>query len=143
MRSRPSPEAIEQWQRLLRYQRLATLALDADLERDRAMSLEDYDVLFQLEAGGGSLRMSDLAEAALIARSSCTRVVDRLAARGWVERRAHEHDRRSVVVAVTPTGRSVLRRAAVTHVGGIGRVFADRLDERDLADLARILDRLG
>jgi DNA-binding MarR family transcriptional regulator len=140
---RASDPVVDLWQRLLRFERVAAMHLDAQLERERALSLEDYDVLYQLHAAGEPMRMSDLAAATLIARSSCTRVVDRLVERGWVERRAHAADRRSVVVALTPTGRQCLRRAAVTHLRGIDAVFASRLDAADLADLDRIVTRLA
>lgn len=133
---------MEVWRRLLRYQRSAVSALDADLQTERSMSLEEYDVLFQLVDRGGSLRMSDLADAVLVTRSSCTRLVDRMERSGWVERRAVAEDRRAIEVAVTASGRASLRRAALTHVRGISERFVSRLDGRDLADLARILDHL-
>jgi DNA-binding MarR family transcriptional regulator len=139
---RPTDPAVDLWHRLLRFERGAALLLDNELQDERELSLEDYDILFQLHASVEPMRMSDLAAATLIARSSCTRVVDRLAERGWVQRRAHEADRRSVVVALTTAGKQCLRRAAVTHVRGIESVFASRLDGRDVQDLTRILDRL-
>jgi DNA-binding MarR family transcriptional regulator len=140
---RPDDTAVDVWQRLLHFQRSAARRLDADLQTERGLSLEDYDVLYQLDDAGGHLRMSEVAGAALIARSSCTRVVDRLVDRGWVERRPHEVDRRSVVVALTGEGRRVLGRAAVTHLRGIEAVFAARLTTRDVDDLARIVGRLS
>ena len=75
-------------------------------------------------------------------KSSCTRLVDRLVAKGLVERNTGE-DRRSIHVQTTKVGRSVLRRAALTHLRGIDVVFASRLKDRDLSDLNRILDHLS
>jgi DNA-binding MarR family transcriptional regulator len=143
MAIRPGDPALEEWRRLLRYLRESTTGLDADLVRDRNVSLEDYDVLVQLQEAGGALRMTDLSDAVLVTKSSCTRLVDRLVARGLVERRTSEEDRRSVEVHIAKQGSAVLRRAAVTHLRGIDTVFASRLNDRDLADLRRILDRLA
>jgi DNA-binding MarR family transcriptional regulator len=116
--------SLEEWQRLLRFVREATTSLDAELRRERDLSLEDYDVLFQLQQAGGVLRISELTRAVLVTKSSCTRLVDRLVALGMVERSIPEGDRRSVEVRTTQQGRSVLRRAAVTHVRGINAVLA-------------------
>jgi DNA-binding MarR family transcriptional regulator len=143
MAIRPGDPGIEEWRRLLRYLRESTTTLDADLVRDRHVSLEDYDVLVQLQEAGGALRMTDLGRAVLVTKSSCTRLVDRLVARGLVERRLSEADRRSVEVHIVKQGRALLRRAAVTHLRSIDAVFASRLDDRDLTDLHRILDHLA
>ena len=143
MTIRPGDPVVHVWRRLLQYHHRATTALDAELTTERNLSLEEYDVLFQLQDAGSALRMSDLASAVLVTRSSCTRLVDRLQTRGFVERRASDEDRRSVTVSITSSGRAVLRRAATTHLRGVDSLFASRVDGRDLADLARILDRLG
>lgn len=142
MTLRPGDPAVAVWRGYLRFERAAALSLEADLQRERGMSLDDYDVLYQLNVADAPMRMSDLAAAALIARSSCTRVVDRLVGRAWVERGTADADRRSVVVALTGEGRATLRRAAVTHLRGIDTVFARRLGRDDIAALAGILDRL-
>ena len=68
--------------------------------------------------------------------------MDRLVTLGLVERTTNDVDRRSFEVQTTKQGRAVLRRAAVTHLQGIDAVFASRLNDRDLSDLRRILDRL-
>ncbi len=139
---RPDDYALDVWRRLLQFHRRATSVLDADLAAERDLSLEEYDVLFQLHDAGSPLRMSHLAEAVLVTRSSCTRLVDRLVGRGLVERLAGEDDRRSITVSATKAGRALLRRAATTHLRGIDSLFASRLDARDLVDLERILTRL-
>ena len=126
----PSDPALAVWQDLLRFQRRATMRLDTDLQDHRGVTLDEYDVLFQLSA------------AALIARSSCTRVVDRLADRGWVRREPNEQDRRSVEVTLTPEGKGALRRAAVIHLKGLDELFVSKLERTDLRDLERILGRL-
>ncbi len=134
---------VWEWRRLLRYVRHATTVLQSDLSRDREISLEEYDVLFQLHEAGGTLRMTDLTLTVLITKSSCTRLVDRLVSSGLVERTTPEDDRRSVQVHTTKQGRAMLRRAALTHLRGINAVFASRLTERDVFDLKRILDHLA
>jgi DNA-binding MarR family transcriptional regulator len=140
---RPTEEALDVWRGLLAWHRGTIHRLDADLVAVHGVTLEEYDVLVQLaEAPEGRLRMGALAALTLIARSSCTRVVDRLVARGWVERVRDRDDRRRVVVGLTAAGRAGLRRGAVTHLAGIQDAFASRLAPGDLAALRRVLSHL-
>jgi DNA-binding MarR family transcriptional regulator len=140
---RPSDEALAAWRGLLAWHRGAVHRLDADLVARHGVTLEEYDVLVQLaEAPDGRRRMGELAAATLIARSSCTRVVDRLVARSWVERVRDRDDRRRVVVGLTAAGRGGLRRCAVTHLAGVQEAFGARLAPGDLAALRRVLSHL-
>ena len=61
---------IESWELLVRFQRRATTAMDASLQQHFGRSLDDYDVLHQLESAGRPLRMTDLARRLLVANSS-------------------------------------------------------------------------
>jgi MarR family transcriptional regulator, organic hydroperoxide resistance regulator len=59
--------------------------------------------LSQLEAGR-PVPMSDLATALFCDASNVTGIVDRLEARGLIERRSAEHDRRVKLLHITPEG---------------------------------------
>ena len=71
-------------------------------------------------------------------RSTLTAVVDRLEAKGYVERGANPADRRSVVVSPTAAGRPVARRAR-RAVNDVERAVAAALSQRDLAGFARVV----
>jgi len=58
----------------------------------------------------GPLSMSDVAERVYCDPSYVTAMVDRLEARGLVERQQHERDRRVKLLAVTPAGRDLHKR---------------------------------
>lgn len=143
MSRRPSPEALRVWQSFLRYHRATIGELDQHLRAAAGTTLDEYDVLVQLhDAPGRARRMGDLVAATLIARSSCTRVVDRLVERGDVVRSSAPGDGRTVVVTLTSTGRRRLAVARTQHLADVGRVFADRLDAAEIATLAELLARL-
>jgi DNA-binding MarR family transcriptional regulator len=130
--SRPSADALEVWQSWLRAHRMVTRRLDRELRDEVGMTLDDYDVLVQLaQAPDGRLRMSALADALLLARSSCTRLVSRLEERGWVARVADDVDGRVVWAELLPSGRAVQRRAAVVHLRGVQQHFARHLRAHD------------
>ena len=86
--------------------------------------------------------MTELTAATLIARSSCSRLVDELARAGLVERQEDRDDRRAIRVRLTPVGAHTTRRAGAIHARGIRRLFGRRLDVEEARELARILEKL-
>jgi DNA-binding MarR family transcriptional regulator len=56
-----------------------------------------------------------------------TNVIDKLVESGYVERVAHERDRRAVLARITPTGKRVARRATKRlNEAGFGMAPLDR-----------------
>src|SRR5438093_8690634 len=82
----PGRRGLEAWRSMLRAHATLMRRLDTDLERETGLALADFDVLAQLAAAHGELRMTDLADRALISRSGMTRRVARLADEGLVHR---------------------------------------------------------
>src|SRR5437660_10917369 len=97
----PGRRGLEAWGSLLRAHATLMRRLDTDLERETGLALADFDVLAQLAEAHGALRMTELADRALISRSGMSRPVARLAAESLVcPDKAGTH-RRRVVVART------------------------------------------
>jgi DNA-binding MarR family transcriptional regulator len=131
------------WRGFLLASRLVTDALDADLRARHGRSLSDYEVLLLLhDAAGHRLRMSELADRALVTRSRLTHTVDRLEAEGLVRRRPVTADRRGSYAELTRAGIAALRSMAPTHVAGIRREFLDHLTAAETEALADVFDRL-
>src|SRR2546426_4694167 len=80
----PGRRGLQAWDALLRAHATLLRQLETDLEGKIGLALADFDVLAQLAIGGGSLRMSELADRALISRSGMTRRVSRLVHEGPV-----------------------------------------------------------
>lgn len=116
--------------------------LEIDLEQQTGLALADYDALAQLAIGDGELRMTELANRALISRSGVTRRVDRLIDKGLVRRSEADGDGRAVVVALTAAGLARLAEIAPAHARGIAEYFVSRLDDQELADLESALDKV-
>ena len=138
---RASPETLDAWAALLRAHRRLTQLLDDEL-RAVAVTLDEYDVLLQVRQAGQPLRMTQLAERALISRPTASRVVDRLVDKGWIRRWRHDADRRVVLLALTDEGRRVHTAAARVHLDGIARLVEDPLAGRDVGALAAALRAL-
>src|SRR5438132_7198941 len=97
----PGRRGLDAWQALLTAHATLVRQLESDLEKETGLALADFDVLAQLAVAGGSIRMTELADRALISRSGMTRRVTRLFAEGLVCRDEVKGDARGVVVALT------------------------------------------
>ena len=138
----PRPGALEAWRSLLQAHATLLRRLEVDLAQATGLALADFDVLIQVAAAGGELRMSDLAARALISRSGMTRRVTRLADEGLVRRRDAEADARSVVVVLTDAGIARLAETAPVHIRGVVELFVDELTDAELAVLTKALDKV-
>src|ERR1700693_1904551 len=74
----PDRRGFDAWRSLLRAHATLMRRLDTDLERETGLTLADFDVLAQLAMANGELRMTELADRALISRSGMSRRVARL-----------------------------------------------------------------
>jgi DNA-binding MarR family transcriptional regulator len=85
--------------------------MDATMQRESGLALRAYDVLRQLEQGGGALPQRRLEERVLLSQSGLSRLLARLEEDGLVTRRRPEDNRRSAHVALTPAGADAYRVA--------------------------------
>jgi DNA-binding MarR family transcriptional regulator len=140
---RLSQVELAAWYGFLRAHSGLIAQLDRELEAGHGMALRSYEVLLKLaQADEGRLRMSELADAVVLSRSGLTRLVDRLEAEGYVERRRCPSDARGAHAIITQAGRERLRDAVGTHVTSVRRLFLDRFSETELRTLAGLWERL-
>jgi DNA-binding MarR family transcriptional regulator len=138
----PGGRGIGAWRSLLRAHATLMRQLETQLEQQTGLALADYDVLAQLAIADGELRMTELANRALISRSGMTRRVARLVDEGLVRRADAGADGRGVVVALTDVGVARLAETVPAHARGIAEYFVARLDDQELAVLESALDKV-
>jgi DNA-binding MarR family transcriptional regulator len=138
----PGRRGLAAWRSLLRAHATLMRRLDTDLEQETGLALADFDVLAQLADAHGELRMTELADRALISRSGMSRRVARLAAEGLLRRDRAGTDGRGVVVALTAAGIARLAETAPVHARGISKLFVAQLDDQELALLERALNKV-
>jgi DNA-binding MarR family transcriptional regulator len=142
--SRLTEVELRAWQALLHAHHDIVQALDRELRDGHGVTFAEYDVLLRLgRSPERALRMSDLAERVLLSPSGVTRLVDRLSARGLVERQADPNDARVALASLTTEGSRVLRLAARTHLRGIREHFTSRLTETQLRGVAAGLEEVA
>ncbi len=131
------------WRGMLETHSRMVALLDLELERDHDLPLSSYEVLMNLaDAEGERLRMGELANRLLLSRSGITRLADRLAGQGLIERERCENDGRGYFALLTPAGRAKLRAARPAHLAGVRRHFLSRLEPGEIDALGAIWGRL-
>src|SRR3954451_21999608 len=138
----PGRRGLAAWGSLLRPHATLMRRLDTDLEGETGLALADFDVLAQLAKAHGELRITELADRALISRSGMTRRVARLADEGLVRRDRASSDARGVVVALTKAGMARLGETAPVHARGVSELFVAQLDDRELELLEGALNKV-
>jgi DNA-binding MarR family transcriptional regulator len=120
------------WRAFIQAHSALISVLERELEAERGLPLSQYEVLLRLDlAPEHRMRMQDLAGSILLSKSGVTRLVDRMADAGLVERAACESDRRVTYAAITDKGHGVLAGAAPTHLKGVEEHFSRFLSEEE------------
>ena len=140
--SLPGQRGEKAWRAMLHAHATLMRRLDTDLREDTGLRLADFDVLAQLAAAGGELRMTDLAARTLISRSGLTRRVARLVDEDLLHRANVAGDGRGVVVALTDAGVARLEETVPVHLRGVSELFVERLDDQELAVLETALGKV-
>src|SRR5204863_4925955 len=138
----PGGRGLKAWDALLRAHATLLRQLETDLESKTGLALADFDVLAQLAIAGGSLRMTELADRALISRSGMTRRVTRLVHERLVRRAHADADARGVVVHLTSSGLDHLTDAAPVHMRGVSDLFLTKLNDKELGVLESALAKV-
>jgi DNA-binding MarR family transcriptional regulator len=107
------------------------------------VSMREYDVLYTLSKCAGPLRLSELNRHVLLSQPALSRLVDRLAERGLIERCADPADGRGVRLSLTGAGRAVQRGIGRRHARDVARAMTARLDPAELAQLEAICLKLA
>jgi DNA-binding MarR family transcriptional regulator len=99
-----------------------------------------FEVLLILgRAGEPGLSMGAIAQEQVLTTGGVTRLIDRMAAAGLVERTGDPADRRARLVRLTTQGEEMVVRAARLHVENIRRYFVEPLPPQDLDRFAEDL----
>jgi DNA-binding MarR family transcriptional regulator len=140
----PTPQELallQKWNALQSGFRRLTDQLLCDVENSTGLAPSSFQVLwFLLTTPGLSAPMNQLTETLGFTTAGTTKVADRLAAAGLLERRSHPTDRRVILAALTEDGHQTASTAA--------RTFARALQERVIGPLgeerfASLADTIG
>lgn len=137
----PNTEAV--WTSLARVEQALLARVEADVKAAGFPALGWYDVLIALaNAPEGRLRPVDLERKVLLPQYSTSRLVDRLAKAGLVERQICPMDGRGQFVAITAEGRKLQKKMWPTCAAAIRRHIGDKLSPEEHLQLRGLLQKL-
>jgi DNA-binding MarR family transcriptional regulator len=143
MPKEPGEAVVDAWIALNRAQQTALSRIERAFRDAKLPPSAWYDVLWELDrAGEAGLRPFEIERRRLIAQSNISRLIDRLAERGCVERCPCEEDGRGQRIVITPRGREMRKRMWPVYARAIHEVVGHRISEREAAKLASLLGKL-
>jgi DNA-binding MarR family transcriptional regulator len=107
------------------------------------ISMREYDVLYTLSKCPEPVRPSELNRHVLLSQPALSRLVDRLAERGMVERKPDPADGRGVLLSLTPTGQALQRQVGRGHARDVARAMTAGLTPAELRQLETICLKLA
>ena len=129
---------------LLEVSALVQHGVEGQLRRDGGLSFVQFQILAICGEDPSCPRsMTDLADRLVHSKSGLTYQVDRLEARGLVERVPSRQDERGVNVTLSPKGAAVLQRVLPGHLEVVRDVLVDALDDAERDELTRLLGRVA
>ena len=119
--------------------RFQAILFDA-LLKPHDMTMSQGWVLVHLVRENG-LRQSELAERLEVATVTTSKLIDRLEARGYVERRSDPEDRRSNRVYATPQAKSIVKIMTRT-IYEVDEIANQGVTQDDLQTVLKVLGRM-
>jgi DNA-binding MarR family transcriptional regulator len=118
-------------------------AVEQQLRADGGLSGPQFQILARLNAAPtGRLTMTQLADGLVYSRSGLTYQAGQLERAGLISRTPAEDDDRSVIVTMTPAGRTVLGKVMPGHIDVVQRLLLASLSRADIAAITDIMGRV-
>lgn len=99
-------------------------------------------MLAHLDMAGGRLGLGELASAIALSPSGLSKLLDRMEVSGLIRRDPDPDDARAAFATITPCGATLVASARKSHHELLRRTFGKALDDRDVADLIRIMGKI-
>ena len=133
-------EALRSYVKLLRASKAVLSRIEKCLARDglTATQIGVLEGILHL----GPMTQRELGRKVLTSAGNMTDVIDKLAARGLVQRTRAKLDRRSVIVDLTTDGRALIEAVFPQHARDIAAAMSG-LDQAELETLEVLLRKLG
>jgi MarR family 2-MHQ and catechol resistance regulon transcriptional repressor len=139
-RSPAEAAALKLWVVLTRAQAAIQAHVEADIA-SRGITAMEFGILEALYHRG-PLLLGDVQKKILVSSGGVTYLVDRLEAKGLVERQDCPRDRRARYAALTPAGRTLIGRIFPRHAQAVARALSG-LGKAEQIEATDLLRRLG
>jgi MarR family 2-MHQ and catechol resistance regulon transcriptional repressor len=130
--------------------RYLILAIQAEGERRLNEALREHNLdltatqseVLETLYEGGAMSQSELGERLVCTKGNISRLLDRMEAKGLIERGSYESDRRRTQVSLTPSGRACIEEA-FTIISDTLSVAHSLYTESELRQFTELLGRLA
>lgn len=102
------------------------------------ISPQQYNILRILNGAGQALKVQTIKDRMLERSPNATRLMDKLCAKGYIERLPSEHDRRVVKIAITHRGIKLLDSIPKN----LNKDLLKNLNEAEAEQLSHLLDKM-
>lgn len=139
-----TPAAESAWISLVRAEEAIVAAVESEVKNAGCPPLAWYDVVLELSREGreGGLRQNELERRLLFRQYNLSRLLDRMEAEKYIERRQCPEDGRGQLVALTAAGHKFQKTMWPLYRAAIVKHFASKLTNKEAAELGRILQKL-
>ncbi len=139
----PSGSVLAPWHAFISATRAITAALDEDLSAF-GVTLADYELLVHLaQAPGRRMRMSELAEIAMVSRSRLSHRIKVLGEAGWVDRIQCSEDKRGLFAVLTNRGEKKVAQTMPTYRASVQRRLLAHLSATERAQIEKIFTKVN
>ena len=107
------------------------------------VSMREYDVLYTLSKCPKPVRLSELNRHVLLSQPALSRLVDRLAERGLVDRCTDPADGRGIRLSLTAAGQTAQRQVGTSHARTVARAMTAGLTHDELGQLEALCRKLA
>ena len=132
--------ALKLWVVLARAYTSVARHVEADVARHE-LTVAEFGIL-EVLYHKGPLLLGEIQRKVLVSSGGVTYLVDRLTAKGLVERQECPEDRRARYAVLTPAGQALIQRIFPDHAKAIERALSG-LSPDEQAQAAGLLRRLG
>lgn len=140
----PQPDTIALWTALVSANRRLLETIEDTLKAQGLPPLAWYDALLEIEkAGVDGIRPFALTDRLLLPQYGTSRLLDRIAKAGLIDRLACANDGRGQVVRITDSGRQMRRRMWPVYADLLCRLVEQKLPAGDTSALVSALRNLG
>ncbi len=136
-------DRITEFGLLIEATRRLTRIIETSLRANHDLALVEFEAMVRLgRSPERQMSMSDLAGQMVLTSGGVTRLVDRLAGHGYVERVSCPSDRRVHWAKLTKEGVTKVSAALATHLADLDDYFFSEMSAEERAVTVPVLDRL-
>ncbi|HCT76798.1 MAG TPA: MarR family transcriptional regulator [Micromonosporaceae bacterium] len=131
-------DQLQAWHYFVETSHLLEQRIDRNLRQHYQLSHAQYEILTRLSGAlNNRMRMTELADRIVTAKSSLTYQMDQLVQRGLAARENDNADARAVYAVLTQDGRHLLDQVGPTHLAIVREYLLDVLTAEQLAALTQ------